>query len=86
MHPALEIPELRRNVCENATKGSNITLARTCKFFLEPALDCVWAEGPTYLKALLRCLPPDAWEEEVIIVSTIPLTTRPGFLVRRGSL
>ena len=38
-------------------------VARTCRTFLEPALDCVWYEQ-VGLGHLVQCLPEDLWLTE----------------------
>lgn len=62
MHPCFTIPELfiiiTETIYADERKGQSsvAALARTCKLFLEPALDVLWRYQIT-LVPLLRCLP-----------------------------
>jgi hypothetical protein len=66
MHRALEILEIVEMICEQAAimKGdwSGVaTLARTCAFFLNPALNAIWRHQET-ISNLLKCFPDDLWD------------------------
>ena len=67
MHPCLRVDEiLRLFACELVASGADATaaaLARCCKTLEEPVLDVLW-EKQDQLTPLLKCFPPDVWEEE----------------------
>lgn len=43
---------------------SVVSLATTCRALYEAAMDALWAELQS-ISPLVKCLPQDAWEEEV---------------------
>ncbi|KAK7052601.1 hypothetical protein R3P38DRAFT_2604095 [Favolaschia claudopus] len=68
MHRALGILEMVELICENSTKrtgfpddASLAVLARTCKFFTNPALNVLWKSQYTILN-VLKCMPDELWE------------------------
>ena len=76
MHPCLLVPDLVRLIAEECTwvhrspeehsndlQGQHTlnSLARTCRAFLEPALDMLWYRQDT-LTYLFKCLPEDLLE------------------------
>ncbi|KDQ62049.1 hypothetical protein JAAARDRAFT_447960 [Jaapia argillacea MUCL 33604] len=65
MHYAMEIPEILTNIFENLRSVTLPAVARTCLAFREPALDLLWHSDAS-LGDLIRCMPPDAWKEEVV--------------------
>ncbi|KAH7925147.1 hypothetical protein BV22DRAFT_1129254 [Leucogyrophana mollusca] len=71
MHRALLISDIILDIVQCCTitdhRGLDIAdgeslarLARTCRFFQEPALDALWAELES-IHPLIRCLPGDVW-------------------------
>ncbi|KAF8206107.1 hypothetical protein K438DRAFT_1756828 [Mycena galopus ATCC 62051] len=73
MHRALEIVEIVETICEKAAglernsesdsdfRLSHVaTLARTCSFVLNPALNVLWRRQTT-IKNILKCMPDDLW-------------------------
>ena len=69
LHPCLQVPELvdmifrwlgRDPIYGPRTLSS---LARTCRWFLEPALDVLWSNLPS-VGPLMCVLPADAWSIE----------------------
>lgn len=65
MHRCLLIPEMVHLICEeiDATPGQSLTLislAGTCQFFKDPALNLLWATLPSILP-LVKCLPSNVW-------------------------
>jgi hypothetical protein len=66
MYRALEILEIVEMICEQAAimKGdwSGVaTLARTCAFFLNPALNAIWRHQEM-ISNLLKCFPDNLWD------------------------
>ncbi|KAL1739282.1 hypothetical protein HDZ31DRAFT_27431, partial [Schizophyllum fasciatum] len=59
VHPALQITELVTLICSFASPETCACLARTCKDFLEPALDSLWSVQATF--GLLLCILPDVF-------------------------
>ncbi|KAJ7235710.1 hypothetical protein B0H12DRAFT_134865 [Mycena haematopus] len=67
MHRCLSIAEIVGNICEHLngiSRGARslAALARTCRNFHDPALDCLWAVQYNGLMNLLRCMPSDLFE------------------------
>ncbi|KAF7358901.1 hypothetical protein MSAN_01230400 [Mycena sanguinolenta] len=67
MHRCLSILELFENICEhvnsaNQAQSTLAALARTCKGFTGPALNCLWAVQTHGMVNLMRCMPPDLFE------------------------
>ncbi|KAJ6491968.1 hypothetical protein C8R45DRAFT_1212846 [Mycena sanguinolenta] len=67
MHHCLSILELVENVCEHLEgvdqgRRTLAALARTCKSFHGPALNCLWAVQRDGMVNLMRCMPPDLFE------------------------
>ncbi|KII86235.1 hypothetical protein PLICRDRAFT_164641 [Plicaturopsis crispa FD-325 SS-3] len=64
MHPCLETLDVLALIFgECGLPQSDLArLARTCKWFCEPALDSLWREQ-TDLRHVLKCLGPEAWME-----------------------
>ncbi|KAI0720596.1 hypothetical protein C8T65DRAFT_293939 [Cerioporus squamosus] len=62
-HQALSITEIVRNICQHLEddRPSLAVLARTSKFFYEPAVGSLWYHLPN-LVPLVKCFPPDAWK------------------------
>ncbi|TEB32537.1 hypothetical protein FA13DRAFT_1731744 [Coprinellus micaceus] len=56
-HP-LGIPEILRLICDRGDKKTTLSVALTCRTFLEPALDRLWHEVTSF-QPLIRCLPTD---------------------------
>ncbi|KAJ7060471.1 hypothetical protein C8F01DRAFT_1142726 [Mycena amicta] len=74
MHHGLRIPELLDNIFSNFLdsksylKSNTATLAclaRTCRIFMDPALDVLWSRQTT-LNNILKCLPSECWEESIV--------------------
>ncbi len=75
MHACFAIPEIVQRIAEEAGRGSETfpddesevdtltvyALARTCRAFLEPALDVLWS-CQWDLGFLIVCMPKDLWE------------------------
>ncbi|KAJ7054945.1 hypothetical protein C8F01DRAFT_1161873, partial [Mycena amicta] len=40
-------------------------LARTCRIFMDPALDALWMQQTT-LNNIMKCLPSDCWKETIV--------------------
>lgn len=59
-HGALCIAEIYRNVCVVADDATLAVLARTCKYFHEPAVQMLWRDIPD-LVPLIKLFPEDAW-------------------------
>ncbi|KAJ7699335.1 hypothetical protein B0H17DRAFT_1177129, partial [Mycena rosella] len=67
MHRALDILELVEMICDHLQSEPKRlpdlnAFARTCKFFLFPALDLMW-EKQYVLINLVKCMPSDLWAE-----------------------
>ncbi|KAJ7108239.1 hypothetical protein C8R44DRAFT_885003 [Mycena epipterygia] len=69
MHRTLRIPELVEMICDHLLEfypntstvfPSLNAFARTSKFFLDPALDCIWKKQYTLLN-FVNCMPSDLW-------------------------
>ncbi|KAJ7457000.1 hypothetical protein FB451DRAFT_1510406 [Mycena latifolia] len=84
MHHALQILELVEMICgnllqpdsEKSTRFPDLNaVARTCKFFLGPALSLMWRKQYTLIN-LFKCMPADLWEEAEKDVFTLvrPIT------------
>lgn len=69
MHRCLQIPEILRTILEEVLARSEhyewlppielytyAAMARTCKAFYDPSMDCLWATLPT-LDPLANCMP-----------------------------
>jgi len=91
MHSCLNVDEvlrlLARILVASEAKGTAVALARCCKTFKEPVLDVLW-ETQNHLTPLLKCFPPDVWEEKdgrfvspsmALIFSTLNRLIRKGF-------
>lgn len=69
LHPCLQVPELVdmifRWLGEDPVYAPMTlnSLARTCHWFLEPALDVLWSNLPS-IGPLICVLPEDAWSKE----------------------
>jgi hypothetical protein len=73
VHPCLAISEVLRVVCGSLWRKDLLSVALTCRGFLEPALDELWYEIPA-LEPLVACLPPDLLEfklQEISLICTI---------------
>ena len=70
MDHCLRISELIRSICDNLDKATSLSVALTCKAFLEPGLDKVWRNIAT-LEPLACCLPAEIWKDdrELLLVS-----------------
>ncbi|KAJ7054951.1 hypothetical protein C8F01DRAFT_1259365 [Mycena amicta] len=75
MHHGLRIPELLDNIFSNfldskyylnPNTATLACLARTCRIFMDPALDALWMKQTT-LNNILKCLPSECWEESIIV-------------------
>ncbi|KII86337.1 hypothetical protein PLICRDRAFT_286234 [Plicaturopsis crispa FD-325 SS-3] len=85
MHPCLEtfdilflICKLLREEDDRSIEGTHPTLAclaRTCRAFSELALDLIW-EKQLGVQNLIKCMPPDLWEEEELDSGEMRLTLR----------
>ncbi|KAJ7060512.1 hypothetical protein C8F01DRAFT_1370119 [Mycena amicta] len=66
MHHGLRIAEILDNIFSNLLTEDDALacLARTCRIFMDPALDALWSRQTT-LNNILKCLPLDCWEETV---------------------
>ncbi|KAJ6501140.1 hypothetical protein C8R47DRAFT_1317178 [Mycena vitilis] len=66
MHQVLAIPELVYMICSEISpwSGELAVLARTARTFHDPALDHLWRLQST-LTHLLKCMPPDLWNQSV---------------------
>ncbi|KAJ3528258.1 hypothetical protein NMY22_g9488 [Coprinellus aureogranulatus] len=74
MATSLAIPEILRLVCDGADKGTSLSLALTCRAFLEPALDRLWNELAS-LQPLICCLPEDLLSKDgQVLTLNRPLT------------
>ncbi|KAF7358900.1 hypothetical protein MSAN_01230300 [Mycena sanguinolenta] len=67
MHHCLSISELVENICNNLQgveqgRRTLAALARTCRSFHDPALNCLWAIQATGMVNLMHCMPPDLFE------------------------
>ena len=71
MHPCLLVAEVMGRIAEESTSPRSTgpqddglrtlyALARTCRAFLEPALDSLWYEQYTLMHAV-KCLPGELW-------------------------
>ncbi|KAJ7278688.1 hypothetical protein C8J57DRAFT_1502549 [Mycena rebaudengoi] len=83
MHRALYILDIVQMICVAVSVGEHFpstdslaSLARTCRVFMGPALDCLW-ERHCRLRHLIKCMPSDLWEE-----TTQPLATEEFRLLR----
>jgi len=81
MHHCLSVDEiLRLLACElvaSKAEATAVALACCCKLFEEPALDVLW-ETQIRLAPLLKCFPPDVWEEaDGSFVSSLPVVNFP---------
>lgn len=66
MHQCLSICEVLYSICDRTdTKADALSLAMTCRTFLEPALDALWREIVLF-DPLIACLPGDLWREETV--------------------
>ncbi|KAJ3534016.1 hypothetical protein NMY22_g7097 [Coprinellus aureogranulatus] len=63
MDQCLRIPELVRSVCDGLGKASSLSVALTCRAFLDPGLDRIW-QNIESLQPLISCLPADIWKGE----------------------
>jgi hypothetical protein len=63
----LRIPEVLRLIYDELDKRTSLSLALTCKAFLEPGLDRIW-RNITSFKPLIGCIPEDIWKPDVISV------------------
>lgn len=76
---ALFCPEIFQLICEQCTKGTLATLARTKRDLTEPVLDVLWHEISS-IGPLIRCMPADLWneheteDERVELVNAITLS------------
>ena len=87
-HPCLAISEVLRVVCSSLRPEDLLSVALTCRGFLEPALDELWYEIPAF-KPLLACLPPDLLEikvEKVGVICEIKVVVRVSRCLVRGPL
>jgi hypothetical protein len=58
------IPEIVDYICNQVDSLQSLaTLARTCRFFQEPALSYLWYELETPVP-LIMCMPADLWKIE----------------------
>lgn len=68
MHRALDIAEIVQMICREFAGGSGYhskslsSLARTSRFFHEPAVEVLWHTQLTF-NHVLTCLPTDSWEQ-----------------------
>ncbi|KAJ7617622.1 hypothetical protein DFH06DRAFT_1107359 [Mycena polygramma] len=74
MHRVLQIPELVEMICSQVPshftsddfgvsgRRDLAALARTAKFFQDPALEYLWSVQDTFAH-ILRCMPDDLWNE-----------------------
>ncbi|GJE94362.1 hypothetical protein PsYK624_105310 [Phanerochaete sordida] len=74
MHPCLQVPEILRAIFDAISdregafhwlledeRAAYAAAARTCKFFYEPAMDCLWAVVPS-LSFVMSNLPRHLWQ------------------------
>ena len=59
-HRALYIGEVYRNICRVANDSTLAVLARTCKYFHEPAVQMLWRDLPD-LVPLVKLFPENVW-------------------------
>ena len=67
MDDCLRIPEVLRLIYDELDKRTSLSLALTCKAFLEPGLDRIW-RNITSFKPLMACIAEDIWRQEVMSV------------------
>jgi hypothetical protein len=71
VHRCLLIPEIIGLICGEATLSrlhrlkTLAALASTCRFFQEPALDCLWSKLSN-IGLLVKTMPSDLWKEKPI--------------------
>ena len=76
-HRALYIGEVYRNICRVANDSTLAVLARTCKYFHEPAVQMLWRDLPD-LVPLVKLFPENVWIiENQKIVSCMPNQVTP---------
>ncbi|KAJ3518441.1 hypothetical protein NMY22_g13677 [Coprinellus aureogranulatus] len=63
MDRCLRIPELVRSICDGVDKASSLSVALTCRAFLDPGLDRIWQDIES-LQPLISCLPGDIWKDD----------------------
>ena len=73
MDDCLRIPEVQRLIYDELDKRTSLSLALTCKAFLEPGLDRIW-RNITSFKPLIACIPEELWRLDVL-----PVPKRGGF-------
>ncbi|TEB32529.1 hypothetical protein FA13DRAFT_1709068 [Coprinellus micaceus] len=77
MYRCLSISEILRSVCDKMDKASSLSIALTCRAFLEPGFDKVWLDilVPTF-EPLICCLPDDIWQskDDGLLALRVPLT------------
>ncbi|KAJ7049622.1 hypothetical protein C8F01DRAFT_1181840 [Mycena amicta] len=71
MHHGLRIAEILDNIFNflrvtDSNTSALACLARTCRIFMDPALDALWMKQTT-LNNILKCLPSECWEESIIV-------------------
>lgn len=59
-HKCLLIAELTQNIFKYVSEPDLVSLALTCQFFLNPALDLLWRKQDSLLP-LLMCMPSNLW-------------------------
>lgn len=60
MHACLYLEEILQEIFNQADYRSLVILARTCRFFYEPALNAIYSDLQG-IEPLIRCLPQDLW-------------------------
>ncbi|KAF8632185.1 hypothetical protein AX15_001953 [Amanita polypyramis BW_CC] len=63
IHHALFCSEIFQLICEQCNKSTLASLARIKRDLTEPVLDILWREI-TGIGPLVRCMPPDLWDED----------------------
>lgn len=74
MERCLQIPEIIRSICDEATSKTALSIALASRDFLQPGLDSIWSEIDDF-EAIVACLPSDLWRIEEIAHAGMSLRT-----------